>query len=55
MKTVNLVLIQGSRFTFFKNRDKVVSVEGEMDKQELEFYRKSPNKLLEILERVDDE
>ena len=52
---MNLVLIEKSRYTFFSNREKIVTVEGNMDKQELEFYRKNPKKLLEILESDDNE
>lgn len=50
-KTTNLVLIEGNKYSFFKNKDLIVKIEsGNMTPDYLEYYRKNPEKIMEDAE-----
>ena len=49
-KPVNLVLIEGTKYTFFVDRVKIVSVQSkDMNKFQLEGYRRNIKSLLDDL------
>jgi hypothetical protein len=57
-KTTNLVKIEHNRYTFYKDKKKVISVEAEtsFDAENLEFYRKHPDYLvLELMAEAEPE
>jgi hypothetical protein len=57
-KTTNLVKIEQNKYTFYKDKKKVISVEATepFDAENLEFYRKHPEYLvLELMGEKDPE
>lgn len=55
-KSVNLVVIDGKRYSFYRGRDKIVAIEsGNMTKEYLEYYRKNPEKILGDAQGESDE
>lgn len=55
-RVVNLVVIDGKRYSFYRGKEKIVAIEsGNMTKEYLEYYRRNPEKILGDAQGETDE